>query len=107
MKRTNNALGRLPTLGLNQIRLEDFRDDDNNLFRLQKKTEHLLVARELEREFRDINKFKKDKLQIWEKEITTRIDRGGIIRSVNSIPPLKQDYDKKKSIAAARSKAEQ
>ena len=30
----NTALGRLPTLGLNQIKLEDFRDEDNNMFRV-------------------------------------------------------------------------
>ena len=53
-------LGRLPTLGLNQIKLEEFHDEDNNMFRIHKKTEHLLVARELEREFKDLNKFEKD-----------------------------------------------
>ena len=57
----------------------------------------------MEREFRDINKFKKDKLKIWEKEISTRINRDGIIRSVNSIPPLKQEFDKKKFQAIAQS----
>ena len=27
-------LGRLPTLGLNQIKLEEFKDQDNNMFRI-------------------------------------------------------------------------
>ncbi len=98
---TNTALGRLPTLGLNQIKLEEFQDDDNNMFRVHKKTEHLLVARELEREFKDLNKFEKDNLRIWEKGISTRIDRPGTIRVINSIPPLKPDHDKKKALGGA------
>ena len=93
---TNTALGRLPTLGLNQIKLEEFHDDDNNMFRVHKKTEHLLVARELEREFKDLNKFEKDNLRIWEKGISTRIDRPGTIRVINNIPALKPENDKKK-----------
>ena len=92
---TNTALGRLPTLGLNQIKLEEFHDDDNNMFRVHKKTEHLLVARELEREFKDLNKFEKDNLRIWEKGISTRIDRPGTIRVINNIPALKPENDKK------------
>ena len=98
---TNTALGRLPTLGLNQIKLEEFQDDDNNMFRVHKKTEHLLVARELEREFKDLNKFEKDYLRIWEKGITTRIDRPGTIRVINSIPALKPELDKKKGMMGA------
>ena len=94
---TNTALGRLPTLGLNQIKLEEFHDDDNNMFRVHKKTEHLLVARELEREFKDLNKFEKDNLRIWEKGISTRIDRPGTIRVINNIPALKPENDKKKT----------
>ena len=92
---SNMALGRLPTLGLNQIKLEEFQDDDNNLFRVHKKTEHLLVARELEREFKDLNKFEKDNLRIWDKGISTRIDRPGTIRVINNIPALKQEGDKR------------
>ena len=93
---SQTALGRLPTLGLNQIKLEEFQDDDNNLFRVHKKTEHLLVARELEREFKDLNKFEKDNLRIWEKGISTRIDRPGTIRVINNIPAFKPDDGKKK-----------
>ena len=71
------------------------------MFRVHKKTEHLLVARELEREFKDLNKFEKDNLRIWEKGISTRIDRHGTIRVINSIPPLKPDYDEKKNLGGA------
>ena len=92
----NTNLGRLPTLGLNQIKLEEFQDEDNNLFKIQPNTEKQLVARELEREFKDLNKFEKDNLRIWEKGISTRIDRAGTIRCVNAIPALKPDNDKKK-----------
>ena len=103
----NTNLGRLPTLGLNQIKLEEFHDDDNNMFRVHKKTEHLLVARELEREFKDLNKFEKGNLHIWEKGISTRIDRPGTIRVINSIPALKADHDKKnKNAGGAQSQDE-
>ena len=95
---TNTALGRLPTLGLNQIKLEEFNNDDNNLFHVTKITENLLVARELEREFKDLNKYEKDNLKIWEKGIATRIDRPGTIRVINNIPALKPENDKKKGL---------
>ena len=93
-------LGRLPTLGLNQIKLEEFHDQDNNLYRLQPTTEKMLVARELEREFKDLNKFEKDNLRVWQKGISTRIDRSGTIRVVNAIPASKPDGDKKKGLGA-------
>ncbi len=92
----NTALGRLPTLGLNQIKLDEFQDEGNNMFKTHEKTEHLLVARELEREFKDLNKFEKDNLRIWEKGISNRIDRRGNIRIINNIPALKPEKDKKK-----------
>lgn len=58
---TNNAnLGRLPTLGLGKIRAEDFVDDKANPFRVQDNTEKLLVMRELEREFKDLNRYEKE-----------------------------------------------
>lgn len=97
------ALGRLPTLGLNQIRLEEFQDDDNNLFRTQPTTEKMLVARELEREFKDLNKYEKEGLSIWEKGISTRIDRAGTIRVINAIPALKQNQDRKRGKHAQQS----
>jgi hypothetical protein len=68
---------------------------------VHKKTEHLLVARELEREFKDLNKFEKDNLRIWEKGISTRIDRPGTIRVINNIPAFKPDNDKKKGSGGA------
>ena len=92
-------LGRLPTLGLNQIKLEEFKDQDNNLYRSQPTTEKMLVARELEREFKDLNKFDKSQLRVWDKGISTRIDRAGTIRVVNNIPAARPEVDKKKGIA--------
>lgn len=57
----NNAqLGRLPTLGLGKIRAEDFIDDKANPFKIQENTEKLLVMRELEREFKDLNRYEKE-----------------------------------------------
>ena len=55
-----------------------------------------MVARELEREYKDLNKFDKDHQRVWEKGIGTRIDRAGTIRVVNGIPPLKKDEDNKR-----------
>lgn len=71
------------------------------MFRVHKKTEHLLVARELEREFKDLKKFEKDNLRIWEKGISTRIDRPGTIRVINNIPAFKPDNEKKKGKGGA------
>ena len=97
---TNNInLGRLPTLGLNQIKLEEFQDQDNNLFRIQPNTEKMLVARELEREFKDLNKFDKSHMRVWDKGTSNRIDRAGTIRVVNGIPALKP-HDKAKGSRA-------
>jgi hypothetical protein len=58
------ALGRLPTLGLNKYTENNFRDDTRNPFFVQKDTETMLVVRELEREFKDLNKFEKDALKV-------------------------------------------
>lgn len=71
------------------------------MYRLQPTTEKMLVARELEREFKDLNKFEKDNLRVWQKGISTRIDRSGTIRVVNAIPASKPDGDKKKGLGAA------
>jgi len=71
------------------------------MFRVHKITEHLHVARELEREFKDLYKFEKDNLRIWEKGISTRIDRPGTIRVINGIPALKPENDKKKTLGGA------
>lgn len=81
------ALGRLPTLGLNKYTSDNFRDDTKNPFYVQKNTETMLVVRELEREFKDLNKFEKDNLKVFQKSISTRQDRSGAIREVARIPP--------------------
>ena len=83
------ALGRLPTLGLNKYTENNFRDDTRNPFFVQKDTETMLVVRELEREFKDLNKFEKDALKCDQKGIATRQDRAGAIREVNRIPASK------------------
>lgn len=83
------ALGRLPTLGLNKYTSDNFRDDTKNPFYVQKNTETMLVVRELEREFKDLNKFEKDNLKVFQKSISTRQDRAGAIREVSKIPPSK------------------
>lgn len=66
------ALGRLPTLGLNKYTSDHFRDDTKNPFYVQKNTETMLVVRELEREFKDLNKFEQEALKVYEKGIQTR-----------------------------------
>jgi len=88
----NNAnLGRLPTLGLNTIKAEDFGDDSRNPFYVQGDTTKMLVVRELEREFKDLNKFEKDAMRIHDKQISTRLDRAGAITEVAAIPPSKDN----------------
>ena len=59
----------------------------------------MLVVRELEREFKDLNKFEKDALRIYEKQISTRIDRAGAIREVSHIPASKELGGKKNLVA--------
>ena len=94
----NAALGRLPTLGLGKINLDQVQQDDNNKFNVMKDTEKLLVARELDRELKDLKKYEKDNLRIWEKQISTRIDRAGTIRQINNIPAsINKDVDKRKT----------
>lgn len=60
----SSNLGRLPTLGLGRIKAEDFADDTDNPFKVQENTEKLLVMRELEREYKDLNRFEKEGLLI-------------------------------------------
>ena len=82
----NNAnLGRLPTLGLGKIRAEDFADDTANPFKVQDNTEKLLVMRELEREFKDLNRYEKEAQKIFQKGVASKPDRTGSIRDVNAI----------------------
>ena len=49
--------GKLPSLGLSKYQANDFSDDTRNPFTVQPNTEKMLVMRELEREFRDLNKY--------------------------------------------------
>jgi len=56
----------------------------------------MLVAREIEREFKDLGRFDKSNKHVHEKGISTRVDRAGTIRVVNAIPALKTGDDGKK-----------
>jgi hypothetical protein len=69
MVANNTNLGRLPTLGLGKIRAEDFADDTANPFKVQDNTEKLLVMRELEREFKDLNRYEKESQRIFQKGV--------------------------------------
>ena len=60
----------------------------------------MLVARELEREFRDLGKYEKEHQRIWEKSTSNRVDRAGSIRVINGIPAFKPEYDRKARGAA-------
>ena len=95
-------LGRLPTLGLNQLRLDEFETvaESMNLFKVHNNTEKLFIQRELEREFKDINRFDKLQLKVHEKSKATSSNRAGTIRMINDIPALRQDGSKRR---AARS----
>lgn len=64
--------GKLPSLGLSKYKATDFQDNTRNPFFIQPNTEKMLVMRELEREYRDLNKFEKDNLKVYEKPIATR-----------------------------------
>lgn len=63
----NAALGRLPTLGLGEIKLEEIGQDECNKFHYHQNTQELLVAREIDRELKDLRKYEKDNLRIWDK----------------------------------------
>ena len=54
--------------------------------------------RELEREIKELNKFEKDGLKVYEKPIATRQDRTGFLRNVQNIAatkPKKTDAQKR------------
>jgi len=72
-------------LGLGKIRAEDFADDTANPFKVQENTEKLLVMRELEREFKDLNRYEKEAQRIFQKGVASKPDRTGSIRDVNAI----------------------
>jgi hypothetical protein len=46
----------------------------------------MLVMRELEREYRDLNKMTTGSLKVHEKQIASKIDRAGTHRAVQNIP---------------------
>ena len=45
----------------------------------------MLVLRELEREVKELNKFEKDTLKVYEKPIATRIDRTGKLKELAEV----------------------
>lgn len=99
--RKDYGTGKLPSLGLSNYVGSNFVDDTRNPFTVQPNTEKMLVMRELEREFRDLNKYQKDTLKVHEKMIQTRVDRTGALRRINEIREKKPDRSKNKSKAIA------
>lgn len=89
-------MGKLPSLGLSKYVAHDFEDDTRNPFKVQSNTEKMLVMRELEREYGELNKHHKDTLAVYEKQIETRVDRAGALRRIDEIPPAKRDKAKKR-----------
>ena len=88
--RKDYGTGKLPSLGLSKYVGSDFKDETTNPFVLQDTTEMMLVMRELEREFRDLNKYQKDTLKVHEKMIQTRVDRAGALRRIDEIRAKKK-----------------
>jgi hypothetical protein len=56
----------------------------------------MMVVRELEREVKDLNRFEKDGLRVYQKNIATRQDRSGAIHDVATIPHKKWDFNPSK-----------
>eukprot|EP00347_Sterkiella_histriomuscorum_P005172 403357620 len=83
--------GQLPTLGLNRYKNVDIKNGENskNPFSIQSQTEKLLIARERERENRDMNRMHSDGLRVFQKTIQNRQNRAGVIREINDIKPTK------------------
>ena len=52
--------------------------------------------RELEREYRDLNKSQKDTLFVHQKMIATRVDRAGSLRNIRQIAESKPPRDMSK-----------
>ena len=94
--RKDYGVGKLPSLGLSKYVAHDFEDDTRNPFKVQSNTEKMLVMRELEREYGELNKHHKDTLAVYEKQIETRVDRAGALRRIDEIPPAKRDKAKKR-----------
>ena len=70
--RKNFNTGKLPYLGLSKYTSADMIEKHENPFHVQPNTEKMLVMRELEREIRELNKFEKEKLKVYEKSIANR-----------------------------------
>jgi len=56
-----------------------------NPYKRQEKTEQLFVQREREREFSDFNRLEKDGMHLFEKGMTSRPTRKGVIREIRNI----------------------
>lgn len=66
-----------------------------NPFGREGNTEKLLLAREKEREHKELTKGDLEGLRVFEKEIAIRQNRSGVIREINGIRELsKGDIDK-------------
>jgi hypothetical protein len=87
----------LPSLALGKFKGVDLRVDFRNPFRVQKETELLLIAREKERQMKDITRIEKTKLHVFEKSIATRRNRSGVIREISCIKASKPVNKKKGS----------
>lgn len=84
--------GQLPSLGLSKYRNQSVNRSQKpeNPFSVQRETEKLLVARERERENKDMNRVQQEELRVFEKGIATRQNRAGVIREIQGI----RDQDK-------------
>ena len=52
------------------------------------------MIREVERDIKDRNKYKKEELKVFDKAIATRQNRAGTIREINAIPYTRKDKNK-------------
>ena len=79
--------GQLPSLGLSKYRNQSITRSQKpeNPFSVQRETEKLLVARERERENKDMNRVQQEELRVFEKGIATRQNRAGVIREIQGI----------------------
>lgn len=83
--RKNYETGKLPYLGLSRYKTDDLIKSNLNPYSVQPNTEKMLVLRELEREVKELNKFEKDTLKVYEKPIATRIDRTGKLKELAEV----------------------
>ena len=71
--------------------------DNMNLFKVHNDTEKLFIQRELEREFKDIQRFEKMNLRVHQKTTSTCINRAGTLRMLNDIPALRPEKRRNQS----------